>query len=131
MGQSSLFKRYLHFLLLIPIVIKIDISMEFYTFEIDPLSQRLCVISTPFGLYKYKRLPIGLTNSPRFFQSVMHSSFADLSDMEYFIYDIGIFLLGSFSQFLNQLHQVFLRLERNIFTVNPPKCEREPPQLSV
>ena len=57
---------------------KIDISMGFYTFEIDASSQKFSVISTPFGLYKYKRLPMGITNSPDFFQSVMHPLFSDL-----------------------------------------------------
>ena len=63
-------------------ITKIDISMGFYTFEIDNESQKLCVISTPYGLYKYKRLPMGITSSPDFFQSVMHPLFADLPHVE-------------------------------------------------
>ncbi len=51
-------------------ITKIDISMGFYTFELDASAQKLCVISTPFGLYKYLRLPMGLTNIPDVFQSV-------------------------------------------------------------
>ena len=81
-------------------------------------------MSTPFGLYKYKRLPMGITNSPYFFQSVMHPLFTDLPDIEYFINDIGIFSLTSFSDHLQQLHQVLLRLEKNGSTVPPPlNCE--------
>ena len=68
-------------------ITKIDIAMGFYTFEIDLASQKLCVISTLYGLYKYKRLPMGITNSPDFFQSVMHPLFADLPDVECFIDD--------------------------------------------
>ena len=102
---------------------KVDISMEFYTFEIETQSQKLCVISTPFGLFKYVRLPMGITNSPDFFQSIMHPLFADLPNIECFIDDIGIFSNTSFSDHLQQLHQVLLRLERHVFTVNPLKCE--------
>ena len=48
-------------------ITKIGISMELSKFDIDPLPQKLGVISTPFGLYKYKRLPMGIINSPDFF----------------------------------------------------------------
>ena len=102
---------------------KIDISMDFYIFKIYTNSQNRCVISTPFGLFKYLRLPMGITNSPDFFQSVMHPLFADLSNVEYFIDNIGIFSIDSFSDHLQKLHQVLLRLERHGFIVNPLKCE--------
>ena len=104
-------------------ITKIDIAMGFSTFEIDAPSQQLCIISTPYGLYKYKRLPMGITNSPDLFQSVMHPLFSDLPNVECFLDDIGIFSLGSFADQISQIHQVLLRLERNGFTVNPLKCD--------
>ena len=45
-------------------ITKLDISMGFYTFELDDIAQKYCVISTLFGLYQYLRLSMGLTNSP-------------------------------------------------------------------
>ena len=102
---------------------KVDISIGFYTLEPDLQSQRLCVISTPFGLFKYNRLPVGIDDSPDFFQSVMYPLFADLQHVEYFTDEIGIYLNGSFFDHLFDLHQVLLRLERYAFTVNPLKCE--------
>ena len=69
--------------------------MGLYTFEIDNVSQRLCVIiSTPYGLYQYKRIPMSTTSSADFFQSVMNPLFVDLPNVKCFIDDIGIFSLG-------------------------------------
>ena len=66
---------------------------------------------------------MGITNSPDFFQSVMHPLFDDMPTVECFIDDIGIFTSGSFLEHLSAVAEVLRRLEDAGFTVNPLKCE--------
>ena len=57
--------------------------MQYFTFELDSESQKLCVISTPFGLYKYKRLPMGIKQSSNIAWEVMESFFHDLDEAKF------------------------------------------------
>jgi transposase InsO family protein len=101
---------------------KIDLSMCYYTFELDEASRNLCVIVTPFGKFRYKRLPMGVSQAPDLCQEIMESIFNDMAEVEVFLDDIGIFS-NDFVTHMRTIRKVLGRLQDNGFTVNPLKCE--------
>ena len=46
----------------------IDLNMVYYHIELSPVSKHLCTVVLPWGKYEYKKLPMGVCNSPDIFQ---------------------------------------------------------------
>ena len=49
-------------------VTALDLSMGYYHFRLNDETSELSTFMLPFGLYKYRRLPMGLSISPDLFQ---------------------------------------------------------------
>ena len=101
---------------------KLDIAMQYYTFVVALACRHLFTINTPFGLYHYKRLPMGLCNSPDIAQEYMENLFHDMPDVEVYIDDIGIFS-NDWESHVATINEVCRRLQEKNFVINPLKCE--------
>ena len=100
----------------------IDITSQFYHFNLNHASRSLFVITTPFGLFQYLRLPMGIKITPSFTQSVMGSFFGHIDYVEVFMDDIAVFSTGSFAAHLVTLRSVLSVLESENFRINLSKC---------
>jgi hypothetical protein len=101
----------------------IDITSQFYHFVLGEKSRKYAVITTPFGRYRYKRLPMGIKIAPSFAQAVMNKLFADMGEtVECFIDDIATFTKGTYEEHLATVDEVLRRLNQADFSIRLDKC---------
>jgi hypothetical protein len=101
---------------------KLDVSMQYYTFELDEEIQDLCTITSPLGKYKYLRLPMGLKYSPDIAQAAMENVLLDIKDADVYIDDVGAFS-SNWDHYVDLLATILQQLRENDFTINPLRCE--------
>ena len=80
-----------------------DLNIGYYTVQLDPDSQKLCTIITPWGKYQYLGLPMGVNVSPDIFQEKMSDLMAGLEFVHTYLDDL---LIISNSRFEDHLHQL-------------------------
>ena len=106
----------------------LDLNMGYYHIELTPDSSRLCTIVLPWGKYEYRKLPMGLCNSPDIFQEKMSELMAGLEFCRAYIDDLLVVSKGNFEQHLDHLEQSLTRLSEAGLKVNATKshfCKTE------
>ena len=93
----------------------------FYCFELDDASKEVCVIITPYGLFRYNRLPMGVKISPDVAQYIMTDMLQGI-DCSSYMDDVGIWTNGTFENHLEVVDNVLLRFADNNMKCNPLKC---------
>lgn len=100
---------------------KIDLQDAYLQIPLDEQSSNLTTINTPFGLYRYKFLPFGLSVSPAIFQNVMDTLTENLSGV--LVYQDDIIVHGSDkAAHDNNLKALLSRLVDANVSVNNKKC---------
>jgi hypothetical protein len=102
---------------------KIDISIQYYTFELDEKPKDVITIDTPFCKFKYSVLPMGLRCSSDFAQETMENIFSEVDDVEVYINDdVGAFS-DSWEHHTKLLNTILTKLQDSGFIFYPLKCE--------
>ena len=102
----------------------IDMSWFFYQLTMDEKSQDFTAFSTPFGSYKWLRMPMGLTGSPNTFQNLMEHVLVGLTWKTTVPYlDDCIIFAATPEEHLERLRAVLQRFREANLKINPLKCE--------
>lgn len=68
-----------------------DLSSGFWHMELDQNSSNLTTFMTPFGRFKFKRVPFGLNCAPEMFQRKMVEIFGNIPGVLVYFDDIGVY----------------------------------------
>ena len=107
---------------------KLDMSQAYQQVMLDEESKDLTVINTHRGLFRYARLPFGISSAPGIFQRIMESLLKGIPGVVVYIDDILI-TGKSDEQHLAALEEVLKRLDESGLKLNLSKCSFMSPSV--
>ena len=100
---------------------KLDANSGFWQIPLDPISSLLTTFITPFGRYRFNRLPFGISSAPEHFQRRMMEALTGLAGTVCMMDDILVH--GATQEEHDQrLEAVLERLSSLGMTLNAEKC---------
>ena len=101
---------------------KLDLTRAYHQMEVAEKSQHLLTVTTHKGLYRYRRLPFGISSAPALFQRTMEQILQRIRGVVAFMDDIE--LTGATQEEpLDRLDQELQRLEEHGLRLQKSKCE--------
>ena len=102
----------------------IDMYAGFYQVPMEESSQDYTAFSTPFGSFKWLRMPMGLTGSPPTFQCLVEKVIVGPTWKICVPYlDDTIIFSSTPEEHLERLRLVFERFRAQNLKINPNKCD--------
>ena len=99
---------------------KLDLSQAYQQLVLSEDSKQYMVINTHKGLYRYNRLPFGVSSAPAIFQRVMESLLKGIDGVVVYIDDILV--TSKTEEHLSALGEVLTRLESAGLHLKKEKC---------
>lgn len=102
----------------------LDLNSAYYQIPLSAKSRMLTAFCTPFGLFEFTKLPMGISVGCQVLSRVVDSLFGDLKHAYvYNFMDDLVVYSRSLEEHLDHLREVFRRLEKAGFTLNRDKVE--------
>ena len=100
---------------------KLDMSQAYLQLLLDEESREFVTVNTHKGLYKYNRLPFGVSSAPSIFQRMIENLLQEIKGVS--VYTDDILITGSTVQeHLQTLDTVLERLQNLGLRLNKAKC---------
>ncbi|GAB0092892.1 uncharacterized protein DMENIID0001_079420 [Sergentomyia squamirostris] len=100
----------------------VDMKSAFQQIKVSESSREFLTINTPKGLFRYKRLPFGVSSAPSIFQSIMDQILVGISGVACYLDDLLIFGPND-EEVKKTLWEVFKRLNDYNVKINLKKCQ--------
>ena len=100
---------------------KVDLWHAYLQMELEEHAKELCIVSTHEGLYRYNRLPFGVSSAPALWQRTMELILQGIPKTQCLLHDI-IVAGSSEEEHFHILEQVLERLERHNLAIDMDKC---------
>lgn len=108
---------------------KIDLNKGYHQMELHPDSRYITVFTTHKGLYRYKRLSLGINSAAEVFQKAVADMLRGIVGTKNISDDIIVYS-RTVPEHLDILCKVFQTLREHNVTVNREKCELLKPSLT-
>ena len=101
---------------------KLDANSGYWQIQLDTESSKLTTFITPFGRFRFNRLPFGIMSAPEHFQRRMTEILGDIEGVVCLVDDVLV--SGKTQEEHDQrLLEVLSRIKRSGLTLGPDKCE--------
>lgn len=101
----------------------IDLKSGYWQIEVAPEDRDKTAFVSPFGTFRFRRMPFGLRNSPATFQRLIDRFRSGLKDITIVCYLDDILIISdNLEEHLSHLRQVFDRLRLFNLRANRDKC---------
>ena len=106
----------------------LDASKAFWQVKLSEESSKLTTFQTPFGRFRFLRMPYGIKTAPEIFHRIYTDAFKDIPNLVIYIDDILIWA-NSEKEMQNTLEKVFSIAKQKGIRFNLNKCKIGVPEV--